>query len=104
MVKSDPESKPGTPVPDSTLEKRVQDLISLICDIKTMEQAVVEMEYDAEKAPLGKITTEQVSTYFILFSFSSQRTHLIFFEYSNITSFRELNLLFFNIKIWCNRT
>ncbi|XP_023329193.1 poly [ADP-ribose] polymerase 2-like isoform X2 [Eurytemora carolleeae] len=60
VVKSDPESKLGTPVPDSTLEKRVQDLISLICDIKTMEQAVVEMEYDAEKAPLGKITTEQI--------------------------------------------
>ena len=71
MVKSDPESKPCTPAPDSTLEKRVQDLISLICDIKTMEQAVVEMEYDAEKAPLGKITTEQVLTYFNLFSFSS---------------------------------
>jgi hypothetical protein len=25
-----------------------------------MEQSVVEMEYDTKKAPLGKITTEQV--------------------------------------------
>jgi hypothetical protein len=42
------------------LELAVQELISLICDIKTMEQSVVEMEYDTKKAPLGKITTEQV--------------------------------------------
>jgi poly [ADP-ribose] polymerase len=44
----------------SQLELAVQELISLICDIKTMEQSVVEMEYDTKKAPLGKITTEQV--------------------------------------------
>jgi poly [ADP-ribose] polymerase len=42
------------------LEKAVQDLIALICDIRQMEQTVVEMEYDTKKAPLGKITTEQV--------------------------------------------
>ena len=47
-------------VPVSTLETQVQDLIKLICDISTMEQSVVEMEYDTKKAPLGKITTEQV--------------------------------------------
>ncbi|KAF6033100.1 PARP2 [Bugula neritina] len=29
-----------------------QDLIRLICDIKAMEEAVVEMKYDAKKAPL----------------------------------------------------
>jgi poly [ADP-ribose] polymerase len=29
-------------------------LIQLICDVKTMEEAVVEMKYDAKKAPLGK--------------------------------------------------
>ena len=39
----------------------VKDLIKLICDIKTMEQSVIEMEYDTKKAPLGKITTEQVT-------------------------------------------
>jgi len=29
-------------------------LIRLICDIKAMEEAVVEMKYDAKKAPLGQ--------------------------------------------------
>jgi poly [ADP-ribose] polymerase len=57
-IKSEPDVK--TEVPESTLETQVQDLIKLICDISTMEQSVVEMEYDTKKAPLGKITTEQI--------------------------------------------
>lgn len=31
-----------------------QSLIELICDVKSMEKAVMEMQYDAKKAPLGK--------------------------------------------------
>ena len=31
----------------------IQALINLICDVKTMEDAVMEMKYDSEKAPLG---------------------------------------------------
>jgi len=31
-----------------------QNLIDLICDVKSMEDAVIEMKYDAKKAPLGK--------------------------------------------------
>ena len=27
--------------------------MNLICDVKSMEEAVVEMKYDAKKAPLG---------------------------------------------------
>jgi len=50
-----------SPTPESTLHSSVQDLISLICNIQTMEQAVMEMEYDTKKAPLGKVTTEQIS-------------------------------------------
>jgi len=57
-IKSEPDVKKELPV--STLESQVQDLIKLICDISTMEQSVVEMEYDTKKAPLGKITTEQI--------------------------------------------
>ena len=30
-----------------------QTLIDLICDVKQMEEAVMEMQYDAKKAPLG---------------------------------------------------
>jgi len=49
------------PKEESKLSKPLQELISLICDINTMEQAVMEMEYDTKKAPLGKVTTEQIS-------------------------------------------
>ena len=31
-----------------------QNLIDLICDVESMEDAVKEMKYDAKKAPLGK--------------------------------------------------
>ena len=47
-------------IPKSELSSAVQDLIGLICDIKTMEESVIEMEYDTKKAPLGKITTDQI--------------------------------------------
>ncbi|XP_071091568.1 poly [ADP-ribose] polymerase 2-like [Haliotis cracherodii] len=47
-------------VPDCTLDTRLQDLVNLICDIKSMEEAVVEMKYDAKKAPLGKLTENQI--------------------------------------------
>jgi len=64
----EPDSKPVAkvktekkkPVVESSLHKAVQELVSLICDIKTMEQSVIEMEYDTKKAPLGKITTDQI--------------------------------------------
>jgi len=56
-----PVKKESEPASESTLPKAVQDLISLICNIQTMEQAVMEMEYDTKKAPLGKVTTEQIS-------------------------------------------
>ncbi|MPC33378.1 Poly [ADP-ribose] polymerase 2 [Portunus trituberculatus] len=38
----------------------VKAVIELICDLRRMEEAVVEMKYDAKKAPLGKLTTEQI--------------------------------------------
>ena len=47
-------------VPESKLTGAVQELIKLISSLATMEQAVVEMEYDTRKAPLGKVTTEQI--------------------------------------------
>ncbi|XP_047132029.1 poly [ADP-ribose] polymerase 2 isoform X1 [Hydra vulgaris] len=47
-------------IPESTLHKKLQSLIELICDVKTMEDAMVEMKYDTKKAPLGKLTKEQI--------------------------------------------
>jgi poly [ADP-ribose] polymerase len=31
----------------------LKSLVDLICDVKSMEEAVMEMQYDAKKAPLG---------------------------------------------------
>ncbi|GAU96892.1 hypothetical protein RvY_08263-2 [Ramazzottius varieornatus] len=49
-------------IPASTLAKPVQSLMEMIFNIKMMEQQVLEMNYDAKKAPLGKLTTEQVKS------------------------------------------
>ncbi|KAL4235039.1 Poly [ADP-ribose] polymerase 2 [Mactra antiquata] len=52
--------KKDVKVPDSALNKKLQSLIELICDVKSMEEAVMEMQYDAKKAPLGKLTKDQI--------------------------------------------
>ncbi|KAK6185449.1 hypothetical protein SNE40_007679 [Patella caerulea] len=52
--------KSDTKYPDSKIDKPIQDLVNLICDIKSMEEAVIEMKYDAKKAPLGKLTAAQI--------------------------------------------
>ncbi|XP_037537826.1 poly [ADP-ribose] polymerase 2 [Nematolebias whitei] len=44
----------------SRLDARVQSLLELICDLKAMEECVLEMKFDIKKAPLGKLTTAQI--------------------------------------------
>ncbi|KAG7313699.1 hypothetical protein KOW79_000079 [Hemibagrus wyckioides] len=44
----------------SQLDVRLQSLMELICDIKAMEECVLEMKFDTKKAPLGKLTVEQI--------------------------------------------
>uniref|UniRef100_A0A674IU33 Poly [ADP-ribose] polymerase n=1 Tax=Terrapene triunguis TaxID=2587831 RepID=A0A674IU33_9SAUR len=51
---------PLTPKPASRLDHRVQALLGLICDLQAMEEMVLEMKYDTKKAPLGKLTVEQI--------------------------------------------
>lgn len=36
------------------LDVKVQSLLELICDIKAMEECVLEMKFDTRKAPLGR--------------------------------------------------
>ncbi len=48
MVSSPPEIKP------CQLNSKVQSLLELICDIKAMEECVLEMKFDIKKAPLGE--------------------------------------------------
>lgn len=38
----------------SQLDVRLQSLMELICDIKAMEECVLEMKFDIKKAPLGQ--------------------------------------------------
>jgi len=45
---------------ESQLEENVRKLIELICNVRMMEEAMVELKYDGQKAPLGKLTTEQI--------------------------------------------
>lgn len=35
-----------------------KDLLTMICDVKSMEDTVREMKYDCVKAPLGKLTPD----------------------------------------------
>ncbi|CAL8343212.1 unnamed protein product [Merluccius merluccius] len=44
----------------SKLDVKVQSLLELICDLKAMEECVLEMKFDIRKAPLGKLTSEQI--------------------------------------------
>ncbi|TRY98940.1 hypothetical protein DNTS_016995 [Danionella cerebrum] len=42
------------------LNRKVKSLLELICDLKAMEECVLEMKFDVKKAPLGKLTAEQI--------------------------------------------
>jgi hypothetical protein len=39
------------PPPKSKLPKRVQDLVTLLCDTQMMNKAMAELQYDANKLP-----------------------------------------------------
>jgi len=52
------------PLPDSTLPKPVQELVKLVCSLQTMEKAVIEMQFDTRRAPLGKLTKGQITAGF----------------------------------------
>ena len=45
---------------ESQLHKKVQALIELICDKGIMEETLKTMQFDVNKAPLGKVTDEQI--------------------------------------------
>lgn len=45
------------------LNSKVQSLLELICDIKAMEEYVLEMKFDTKKAPLGECVCICVPNY-----------------------------------------
>lgn len=46
--------------PDSSLDKKVQDLVRLIFDMKMMNNQMKEIGYDAQKMPLGKLAKSSI--------------------------------------------
>uniref|UniRef100_UPI00398E3FA4 poly [ADP-ribose] polymerase 2 isoform X2 n=1 Tax=Pristiophorus japonicus TaxID=55135 RepID=UPI00398E3FA4 len=50
---------------ESKLDRRIQELIELICNIQAMEEMVLQMKYDTKKAPLGKLTTDQIKAGYV---------------------------------------
>lgn len=54
------EAEESKPKVASKLDIKVQELVKLICNVKAMEDMVIEMKYDTQKAPLGKLTTDQI--------------------------------------------
>ncbi len=50
----------NTPIPESKLHKKVQQLITMLSDINMMQQALVSLEIDTKKMPLGKINQVQL--------------------------------------------
>ncbi|XP_027009409.2 poly [ADP-ribose] polymerase 2 isoform X2 [Tachysurus fulvidraco] len=53
-------TSPPSMMKPSQLDVKLQSLMEMICDIKAMEECVLEMKFDTKKAPLGKLTVEQI--------------------------------------------
>eukprot|EP01101_Sappina_pedata_P011422 TRINITY_DN7693_c0_g1_i1.p1 TRINITY_DN7693_c0_g1~~TRINITY_DN7693_c0_g1_i1.p1 ORF type:complete len:935 (+),score=412.42 TRINITY_DN7693_c0_g1_i1:139-2805(+) len=47
---------------NSKLDRRVQDLVTMIFDIKMMEKSLMEMEIDLKKMPLGKLSKKHIQS------------------------------------------
>lgn len=45
--------KEENPTLESKLDKRIQNLVELICNVQAMEEMLKEMKYDTRKVPLG---------------------------------------------------
>lgn len=56
----DTADKPKIEIPPSKLDKNLQNLIELICNVTEMENLLKEMKFDSEKAPLGKLSKNQI--------------------------------------------
>ncbi|KAI1320701.1 Poly [ADP-ribose] polymerase 2 [Mortierella claussenii] len=54
-VKKEEEKEEEKPIPESKLDPKVQDLMSLIFNTQMMNRQMKELDYDADKMPLGKL-------------------------------------------------
>lgn len=86
--------KEEKPVLESKLDKRIQNLIELICNVQAMEEMLREMKYDTKKAPLGQCSSYRI---FLQSSFIPARlltAHpLLSHVYGNLLSSLSLSFL-----------
>lgn len=54
LVQEQKGSTEDTQKQPSKLDAKIQMLLELICDLKAMEECVLEMKFDVRKAPLGQ--------------------------------------------------
>ncbi|XVF80597.1 hypothetical protein PTKIN_Ptkin15bG0086500 [Pterospermum kingtungense] len=59
-VKGKTDSYIGTQLRETKLEQRVAKFISLICNISMMKQQMMEIGYNADKLPLGKLSKSTI--------------------------------------------
>lgn len=59
IIKED-DIKKTVQIPESKLDKRVQDLVTMLTNTSGMEQAMVSLNIDMKKMPLGKIKASQL--------------------------------------------
>lgn len=59
-VDSEAPAKKKRKILESQLDKKVKELIELICDKNIMEQTLKGLDFDVNKSPLGKVTAEQI--------------------------------------------
>ncbi|KAL6042215.1 Poly [ADP-ribose] polymerase 2 [Balamuthia mandrillaris] len=54
------QTKTNSKIPESQLDESVQKLIQLICNLNMMQDTLVEMEFDINKMPLGKLKKSHI--------------------------------------------
>lgn len=70
------------------LDVKIQSLLDLICDIKAMEECVLEMKFDTRKAPLGESDRIRNRNVFVPLYFTFLICLLMLFLYWNLTLYR----------------
>lgn len=59
-TKDDSPKSPDDDLIECTLDERVQDFLTLVSDVKSMKSAMVSLDIDTKKLPLGKLSQKQI--------------------------------------------
>lgn len=60
-VDEDVKGSPSSKVPESKLHPKIQDVVRMIFDISAFKNIMVELNYDASKLPLGKLSKNTIT-------------------------------------------